>query len=174
MYLQSITSEKPSTLCKTVILSTSFSFGRLWAESSNCISCPDWNKTKAIVVKEHRQCPWDRKKVLCALGFFVPIARAITGGFEVKWPLTMTLFPVKSLWVCHWRYCIVTREFWPTTAVIILDLQRTDIFVALTRRTGDWYEHNPRLPSQETKTEFVDVTHLKISVTSGESSLPMT
>ena len=93
MYLQSITSEKPSTLCKTVILSTSFSFGRLWAESSNCISCPDWNKTKAIVVKEHRQCLWDRKKVLCALGLFVRIARAITGG-RLRGHLTFNNEPV--------------------------------------------------------------------------------
>lgn len=147
MYLQSITSEKPSTLCKTVILSTSFSFGRLWAESSNCISCPDWNKTKAIVVKEHRQCLWDRKKVVCDLEFFVLIARTIIGDFVVTWPFTMNLFPAKSLRVRNWCYCIVTREFWPTAAVIILDLQRTDIFVALTRWTGDWYEHNPRLPS---------------------------
>jgi len=147
MYLQSITSEKPSTLCKTVIPSTSFSFGRLWAESSNCISCPDWNKTKAVVIKDHCQYLWDRKEVVCDRGFFVPIARAIIGGFEVTWPLTMNLFPAKSLWVRNWRYCIVTREYWLTTAVIILDLQRTDIFVALTRGTGDCYEHNPRLPS---------------------------
>ena len=166
MYLQSITSEKPSTLCKTVILSTSFSFGRLWAESSNCISCPDWNKTKAIVIKGPKTIPV-RKKKGC-------VRPSIIGDFEVTWPLTMNLFPAKSLWVRNWRYFTVTRECWPTAAVIILDLQRTDIFVALTRRTGDWYEHNPRLPSQETKTEFVDVTHLKISVTSGESSLPMT
>ena len=146
MYLQSITSEKPSTLCKTVILSTSFSFGRLWAESSNCISCPDWNKTEAIVTKDQSQYMWDRKKVVCDLEFFAPITRAIIGDFEVTWPLTMNLFPAKSLWVRNWRYCIVTREFWPTAAVIILDLQRTDIFVALTRATGDCYKHNPRLP----------------------------
>ena len=71
---------------------------------------------------------------------------SIIGDFEVTWPLTMNLFPAKSLWVRNWRYFTVTRECWPTAAVIILDLQRTDIFVALTRATGDCYKHNPRLP----------------------------
>ena len=147
MYLQSITSEKPSTLCKTVILSTSFSFGRLWAESSNCISCPDWNKTKSIVIKDQRLYLRDRKKVVCDLASFCP--KSTRHHWRLRGHLTFNNEPVsrqKSLGAqLTLLYCY--RECWPTAAVIILDLQRTDIFVALTRGIGDCYEHNPRLPS---------------------------
>ena len=136
MYLQSITSEKPSTLCKTVILSTSFSFGRLWAESSNCISCPDWNKTKAIVIKDQRLYLWDRKKVVCDLASFCP--KSTRHHWRLRGHLTFNNEPVsrqKSLGAqltllhcyprmltdgrrdhlrstTHWYLCCLNKEDW--------------------------------------------------------------